>query len=253
MSYKNLIVENQKEIAVIRINRPKALNALNLEVLAELEKAVEVVAEDKDIRVLVLTGEGKAFVAGADIGEMKDLVPEQARKFSQFGQKVFRRIELLEKPTIAAVNGFALGGGCELAMCCDIRIASKGARFGQPEATLGITPGWAGTQRLSRIVGLPKAKELIFTGDMIAAEEALRIGLINRVVADEELMPQTMLLAEKIASRSQNAIKYAKIAMNRGFHTDLDTAHTIESDLFALCFADSDQRQRMAAFLEKKK
>ncbi len=253
MSYQNLIIEQQNGIALIRINRPKALNALNIEVLTELDKAVEGIAEDNDIRVLVLTGEGKAFVAGADIAEMKDLAPGEARRFSQFGQRVFRKIELLEKPTIAAINGFALGGGCELAMCCDIRIASKGARLGQPEATLGITPGWAGTQRLSRIVGLPKAKELIFTGDMIEAEEALRIGLINKLVVDAELMPQTMLLAEKIASRSQTAIRYAKIAMTRGIHMDLDTAHTIESNLFALCFADSDQRQLMEAFMEKRK
>lgn len=253
LNWSNLVFRRETNIGILSINRPDALNALNSSVLEELIQAIDMANKDEEVHVLILTGEGRAFVAGADIGEMKDMSPTDARKFAETGIDLFRKIELMEKPVIAAVNGFALGGGCELAMSCDIRIASEKAKFGQPEVGLGITPGFAGTQRLGRLVGIGRAKELIYTSDIIDADEAYRIGLVNKVVAPEELMGKAMEMAEKIASKSQLAVRYAKTAINRGMETDLDTAMAIEKDLFGLCFATEDQKEGMAAFLEKRK
>lgn len=253
MEYENLLLKKEGNICILTINRPKALNALNSRVLEELSDAVDQIEKDKDIYVVIITGEGKAFVAGADILEMKDMTSEAARKFAKQGLEVFRKIELMEKPVIAAVNGFALGGGCELAMCCDIRVASEKAKLGQPEVGLGITPGFAGTQRLSRLVGIAKAKELIFTGDMIDAKEAEKIGLVNKVVTHEELMSTAIELAKKIASKGQIAVRYSKIAINRGIETDIETGMEIERNLFSLCFATDDQKEGMTAFIEKRK
>lgn len=252
MSWSNLLFKKEGNIGILSINRPDALNALNSIVLDELNEAMDVINNDEDVHLIILTGEGRAFVAGADIGEMKNMNPIEARAFAEKGLSLFRKIELLEKPVIAAVNGFALGGGCELSMSCDIRIASEKAKFGQPEVGLGITPGFAGTQRLSRLVGIGRAKELIFTCDIISAEEAYRIGLVNKVVSGQELMTSAIEMANKILSKSQLAIRYANTAINRGIETDLDTGMAIEKDLFGLCFATEDQKEGMGAFLEKR-
>lgn len=253
MMYKNVILEQEGRIGIIKINRPEALNALNMDVLSDLDKAIDEVASDDSIEVIIITGEGKAFVAGADIAQMKDLDFEGGRRFGNMGQDVFRKIEKLEKPTIAAVNGFALGGGCELAMCCDLRIASSKAKFGQPEVGLGIIPGFSGTQRLPRLVGVAKAKELIFTGDIINAQEAEHICLVNKTVEREELMNETKKLAEKILKNAPLAVKYSNIAIKRGIETDIETGIGIEADLFGMCFASKDQKEGMTAFLDKRK
>lgn len=253
MTLQIIEVEQKEKVGIIKLNRPEALNALNTQMLKELREAVRQLAEDPTVFVLIITGAGKAFVAGADIAEMKNLGGEEGRKFGMLGQSVFREIESMEKPVIAAVNGFALGGGCELAMSCDLRIASSRAKFGQPEVGLGITPGFAGTQRLSRLVGTAKAKELIYTGDMIDAEEAERIGLVNKVVEPERLIEEVLALANRIAERAPLAVRYAKLAINRGIETDIDTGTQIEADLFGLCFASEDQKEGMGAFLEKRK
>ncbi|MBS4537612.1 short-chain-enoyl-CoA hydratase [Clostridium sp. D2Q-11] len=253
MEFNSLTLQKEDKIAILKINRPKALNALNTEVLLELDKAIEELKSDQDVNVIILSGEGKAFVAGADILEMKEKTANEARDFAKVGIELFRKIEMIEKPVIAAVNGFALGGGCELSMACDMRIASEKAKFGQPEVGLGITPGFAGTQRLPRLVGSAKAKELIFTGDVIDAKEAERIGLVNKVVNPEELMDETMKLAKKISSKAQLAVRYSKMAINRGIETDVETGMEIEKDLFALCFATEDQTEGMTAFSEKRK
>jgi len=240
-------------IAVITINRPEALNALNLEILGELEKVVAQVENDQNVHVVIITGAGRAFVAGADIGQMKDLTPEEARAFGEYGNRVLSRVESLSKPVIAAVNGFALGGGCELCMACDIRIAGDKAKFGQPEVGLGITPGFGGTQRLPRIVGLSKAKELIFTARNIDAEEALRIGLVSQVVPGEELMHAAMDMANSIAKNAQVAVKESKAAINKGMQCDINTGTAFETQSFALCFATEDQKDAMTAFVNKSK
>ena len=252
-NYNNLIFEKQDNIGVLKINRPKAMNALNTETICELSQIIDEINLDQDIKVLVVTGEGKAFVAGADIVEMKDKTSEEARVFAELGMRLFRKIELMEKPVIAAVNGFALGGGCELSMSCDIRLAGEKAKFGQPEVGLGITPGFGGTQRMSRLVGLAKAKELIFTAKMINAAEAEKIGLVNSVVPQEELMDKVMEMAKQIAQNSPMAVKYAKSAINRGYETDIETAMYIEKDIFGLCFASEEQTEGMTAFIEKRK
>lgn len=252
MEYKNLILKKEGNVCFLSINRPNALNALNTQVLEELSIAIDEVEKDQDVYVLIITGEGKAFVAGADIVEMKEKNAAEARTFSQLGIEIFRKLELTEKPVIAAVNGFALGGGCELAMSADIRIAGEKAKFGQPEVGLGITPGFAGTQRLSRLVGTAKAKELIFTADIISAHEAERIGLVNKVVPQEELLSTALEMGNKIASKGQLAVRYSKAAINRGIETDIETGMTIERDLFGLCFATEDQKEGMSAFVEKR-
>lgn len=253
MDYKKLIIEKQENICIVKINHPEALNALNIQILTELGQAFDEIEADKDIDVVVLTGEGRSFVAGADIAEMSVMKADEGKHFGQLGAAVFRKIELLSKPVIAAINGFALGGGCELAMACDIRIASVKAKFGQPEVGLGIIPGFSGTQRLPRIVGLGKAKELIYTATVIPAEEAYRIGLVNKVVEPEELMTEAIAMAKVIASKAQLAVRYAKEAINRGVETDIETGIAIETNLFGLCFATTDQKEGMEAFLWKKK
>jgi len=253
MELKNLLVEKNDGICTVKINNPQTLNALNAEVLEELEYAFDQINLDDEVSVVVLTGEGKAFVAGADISYMKDLDATQAKKFGEDGARLLRKIETLRKVVIAAVNGFALGGGCELSMACDIRIASTKAKFGQPEVGLGIIPGFSGTQRLPRLVGLGKAKELIFTGGHIDAEEAYRIGLVNKVTEKENLLEETYKMAEKIKSNSHVAVKYAKEAINRGTETDIETGIAYESNVFGLCFAYDDQKEGMTAFVEKRK
>ncbi len=248
------MIEERREgsTVVLTINRPQALNALNSAVLQQLEQAVARVAADAAVRVLVLTGAGKSFVAGADIAEMANLDPIQARAFSAFGARVFRALELLDKPVIAAVNGFALGGGCELAMAADIRLASQKAKFGQPEVGLGIIPGFSGTQRLTRLVGVAKAKELIYSGKIISAAEAAAIGLVNQVYEPEQLFSAALELASQIAAQSPAAVALAKTAIGRGADLDIEAGMELESDLFALCFAGPDQREGMAAFREKR-
>lgn len=249
MEFKNVILKQVGNIAVLSINRPDVLNAIDKEVLKELNFAIELISENDDIKVAVVTGEGKSFSAGADISQMINYSSEQGRSFIKKGQDVFRKIEVLEKPMIAAVNGFALGGGCELAMSCDIRIAEEGAKFGHPEVNLGIIPGFGGTQRLVRLAGRGKAKELIYTGEIIDANEAERIGLVERVVPKGKLIEEAMDLASKISSKKQIAIKYAKTVMTIGTETDIDTALEIERDAIGLCFASGEQKAPMAKFL----
>lgn len=239
-------------IRLLTINKPQSLNALDSDVLRELGSVVAETAADESIRVLIITGEGRAFVAGADISEMVSKDPMQGLAFGKSGAEVFRAIEQLPIPVIAAVNGFALGGGCELAMACDLRIASSKAKFGQPEVGLGIIPGFSGTQRLPRLVGPAKAKELVYTGEVIRADEALRIGLVNKVVEPEALMDEALALAEKIAAQAPVAVQLAKKAIDTGLQADIDTGIAIENDLFALCFSTRDQKVRMEAFLNKK-
>ncbi|PSM57977.1 crotonase, partial [Clostridium diolis] len=223
MELKNVILEKEGHLAIVTINRPKALNALNSETLKDLNVVLDDLEADNNVYAVIVTGAGeKSFVAGADISEMKDLNEEQGKEFGILGNNVFRRLEKLDKPVIAAISGFALGGGCELAMSCDIRIASVKAKFGQPEAGLGITPGFGGTQRLARIVGPGKAKELIYTCDLINAEEAYRIGLVNKVVELEKLMEEAKAMANKIAANAPKAVAYCKDAIDRGMQVDID-------------------------------
>lgn len=250
----NVLLEKKGNIAVATINRPKALNALNSQVLEDLNELVELVKADEEIRALVLTGCGeKAFVAGADIGEMSTLTKAGGEAFGKKGNDVFRKLETLPIPTIAAVNGFALGGGCELALSCDIRIASEKAVFGQPEVTLGIIPCFGGTQRLPRLIGTGLAKEMIYTGKHIDAQTALRYGLVNRVVPAEALMDEAKALMDDILKVSPMAIKYAKLSINKGADMDLMNALEVEKDLVGLCFATEDKQVGMQAFLEKRK
>lgn len=249
----SVLVEKKGHIAVLTINRPEALNALNSHVLRDLSNAVSECEGDEDIYVLIITGAGKSFVAGADIGEMKDCTAVAGKAFSEFGNSVFLQIENLKKPVIAAVNGYALGGGCELALCCDIRIAGERARFGQPETGLGITPGFGGTQRLPRVVGMSVAKELIYTCRQIKADEAEKLGLVSRVVTQEELMDEALKLAESIAANAQIAVRQAKSAINRGMQCDMTTGLAYEAEAFGLCFATEDQKDAMNAFIGKTK
>ena len=250
----NILLEKKGLYAVATINRPKALNALNSEVLSDLDELVQTVSADADIRALVITGSGeKAFVAGADIGEMSTLTPEEGEAFGKHGNDVFRKLETLPIPTIAAVNGFALGGGCELSMSCDIRICSDTAVFGQPEAGLGITPGFGGTQRLARLVGPGMAKQLIYTAKNIKADEAYRIGLVNAVYPLDELMPAAEKMAETIAKNAPIAVRACKKAINEGLEVEMDDAVVIEEKLFGSCFKTADQIEGMSAFLEKRK
>ncbi|MDI6600855.1 MAG: short-chain-enoyl-CoA hydratase [Thermoanaerobacteraceae bacterium] len=252
--WENIILEMEESIAILTINRPKALNALNTNTLLELDEALNEVMKDNTIRALILTGGGdRAFVAGADITEMKDKNAMEGREFALLGQRVFAKLQDMLIPTIAAINGYALGGGCELALACDIRIASSKTKIGQPEVTLGITPGFAGTQRLARTVGLAVAKELIFTGAQINADEALRIGLVNRVVEPEKLMEEAKNLAMKIASNAPIAVSLAKQAINKGIDVDLNTGMAYEAEVFGLCFSTKDQKEGMTAFVEKRK
>lgn len=247
-------LDKQENIAILRIDRPEAMNSLNAQVLSELSEGLDEIENDCTIKAVIITGEGKAFVAGADIAFMHGLDEQSGYDFGRLGQKVFRRIETMEKPVIAAVNGFALGGGCELAMACDIRIASERAKFGQPEVGLGIIPGYSGTQRLPRLVGKGKAMELILTGNIITAEAAGAIGLVDHVVPPESLMDDALALARKIAGNAPVAVAYAKKAMQRGMEvSDMDEAILIEAEYFGKCFSTSDQKEGMGAFLEKRK
>lgn len=253
MAYENLILEKDGGLATLYINRPKALNALNKDTLLEMKDAIASINNDPEIDVLIITGAGdKAFVAGADIAFMQDLTAVEGREFGALGQAVFRMVEAMEKPVIAAVNGFALGGGCELAMCCDFRIASSKAKFGQPEVGLGITPGFGGTQRLPRLVGSGMARQMLYTADVIDASEALRIGLVNNVVAPEDLMDVVKAVAGRIMKKGKLAVRFCKAATNEGLQTDIDRAMTIEADLFGLCFSTDDQKEGMTAFIEKR-
>ena len=245
--------EVEGQIGIITINRPKALNALNSTVLEELDKTLDAV-DLQTVRCLILTGAGeKSFVAGADIGEMSTLTKAEGEAFGKKGNDVFRKLETFPIPVIAAVNGFALGGGCEISMSCDIRICSENAVFGQPEVGLGITPGFGGTQRLARIVGTGKAKEMIYGARNIKAEEAYRIGLVNNVYPLEELMPAAKKLAATIAHNAPIAVRNCKRAINEGLQVDMDQAVVIEEKLFGNCFETYDQKEGMAAFLEKRK
>lgn len=245
--------EEEGMIAVLTINRPKALNALNSKVLDELDKTLDNVDINK-IRALIITGAGeKSFVAGADIGEMSSLTKEQGKAFGKKGNDVFRKLETFPIPVIAAINGFALGGGCEISMSCDIRICSDNAIFGQPEVGLGITPGFGGTQRLARLVGQGMAKQMIYTGRNIKADEAFRIGLVNAVYPQSELLNEAKKMAETIARQAPIAVRNAKKAINDGLQVDMDKAIEIEEELFGNCFETEDQRAGMGNFLEKDK
>ena len=250
----NVLLEKKGNIAVATINRPKALNALNSQVLEDLNELVDVVTADEEIRALVLTGAGeKAFVAGADIGEMSTLTKAEGEAFGKKGNDVFRKLETMPIPTIAAINGFALGGGCELSMSCDIRICADTAVFGQPEVGLGITPGFGGTQRLARLVSPGLAKQLIYTARNIKADEALRIGLVNAIYPAEELMAAAEKMADTIAKNAPIAVRACKKAINEGLDVDMDAALVIEEKLFGSCFETADQAEGMGAFLEKRK
>jgi enoyl-CoA hydratase len=245
--------EQKDFVGIVTIDREKALNALNNEVLCDLETVIDAVDVDKT-RCLIITGAGaKAFVAGADIAAMCNMTSDEGRAFSAKGNAVFRKIEKLPIPVIAAVNGFALGGGCELALSCDIRIASENAVFGQPEAGLGITPGFGGTQRLARTIGVGKAKELIYACRNVKAEEALQIGLVNAVYPADQLMAEAMKLAERISGNAPIAVRQCKKAINMGLQMDIDSAVVLEAELFAACCGTQDQKNAMTAFCEKRK
>jgi 3-hydroxypropionyl-coenzyme A dehydratase len=281
---KYIQLEPQGEIALLRINRPEALNAMNIDVISELSRTVDIVGADESIKVVIITGTGdKSFCAGADISYMVNIDPISAEKYASSAQSVLNKIELLEKPVIAAVNGYALGGGCELAMVCDIRVASSNAKLGQPEVTIGIPPGWGGTQRLMRLVGPAKAKELVFTGKMISAQEALQLGLVNSVIElstddnippevpkddrekekernrqvakllNNKLMDACVDLAKQIAKNSFNAVKVSKMLINRGMDADLNTGLRLEIYGWSLCFAHEDRQKMMSEFLNKSK
>jgi 3-hydroxypropionyl-coenzyme A dehydratase len=281
---KYIQLEPQADIAIIKINRPEALNALNTDVIFELSRTIDIIGVDDDIKAVIITGVGeRSFCAGADISYMVNITPIMAEKYASSAQEVLNKIEKLEKPVIAAINGFALGGGCELAMVCDIRIASSNAKLGQPEVTIGIPPGWGGTQRLLRIVGPAKAKEMIFTGKMISAEEAEQIGLVNKVIAlgqddilppsapegdsvkekersnqvakilNKKLMEECILVAQQITRNSFTAVKTSKMLINRGMDADIATGLRLEIYGWALCFAHEDRQKMMSAFLNKGK
>src|SRR5437867_11687734 len=283
-SMKYIQLEPQGDIAIVSINRPEALNAMNTDVISELSKAINIVGADDSIKVVIITGAGeRSFCAGADISYMVNIDPTTAEKYASSAQSVLNKIERLEKPVIAAVNGYALGGGCELAMVCDIRIASSNAKMGQPEVTIGIPPGWGGTQRLMRLVGPAKAKELVFTGKMISAEEAFQLGLVNGVISltsddnlppeppkddkekerernsqiakilNNKLMDECDNLAKQIAKNSFNAVKVSKMLINRGMDADLNTGLRLEIYGWSLCFAHEDRQKMMSEFLNKSK
>ena len=252
MDYQFLKVEHNGGITVMKVSAPKSLNALNSTILKEMDDFIDHL--DKATRVLIITGDGeKSFVAGADISEMAHLNEQEGFEFGRLGAQVFRKIELLPMPVIAAVNGFALGGGCELAMSCDIRIASSKAKFGQPEVGLGIIPGFSGTHRLPKLIGQGYAKEMIYTGKVIRADEALRIGLVNAVYEPEELMDKAMEMAQMMLKNAPVAISLAKQSINEGYDLDADGAIGLENKLFGKCFATRDQKEGMDAFLNKRK
>lgn len=254
MNYKNLLLDIKEHIAVLTLNRPDKLNALNNETLIELKSAFETLKSDEDVYVVIITGSGeKAFVAGADISELNKLNMMEGKTFAEFGQSVFSFIEEFDKPVIAAVNGFALGGGCELALSCHIRLASENAKFGQPEVNLGIIPGYGGTQRLTRLINSGRAMEMILTGDIIDAETALSVGLVNKVFPQSDLLSKTWEMAAKIAGKGQQAIRLAIKAVNVVDEVSSRQGLNIEASLFALCCGTEDFKEGTLAFLEKRK
>jgi enoyl-CoA hydratase len=252
MTLNNLLFVVSERIATITMNRPAAMNALNDETLTELNGVLDEVEKNPDIKGVIITGAGKAFVAGADIRQMADYTPQEARSYMTRAQKVFNRLEDIEKPIMAAVNGYALGGGCELAMACDFRFASEKAIFGQPEVNLGVIPGFGGSQRLTRLTNAGMAKELLFSGRNVPAAEAYRIGLVNRVCSPETLLAEATELMKIIIAKPATALGYAKVAVNHGRDTDLRKALELEIDLISLCYATPDQKEGMKAFLEKR-
>lgn len=253
MAYENLLYEKKDSIAYITFNRPKVLNALNRQTVEELQEVLIDARADASVRVLILTGAGeKAFVAGADINELAKQTPVNGKEFSLFGQGVFHMLETMGKPSICAINGFALGGGCELALCCSIRMASKTAKLGQPEVKLGIIPGYGGSQRTARLCGKAVAHELCLTGEMISAEEAQRIGLVNHVYEPAELLPAAEAMAKKIIEKAPLAVKYCMEAIERGVEMPLEGGLFLEATLFGLCCATEDMREGTKAFLEKR-
>lgn len=254
MGYKNLLVEVDEDIAVVSFNRPKALNALNRKTLEEFIDIVNGLAANDNVKVVIITGTGeKAFIAGADIAEMKDMKPLDALEFMKLGHEAISGLEELPKPVIAAVNGFALGGGAELTLACDFTFASENAKFGFPEVGLGIFPGFGGTQRLPRLIGKAQAKELILTGKMISAQKAYKIGMVNRVFPTGDLLNETIKIASTIASNSTIGVKLAKAVIDKGYDLDLANGRALERNTISLCFASEDQKKRMTAFLEKGK
>jgi len=254
MTYQNLLYEKDSGIGIVTINRPQALNALNTESFGELYTLFQEIEKDPDVRAVIITGSGeKSFIAGTDVTSMANLNAAEARLFAAQAKKTCDLIYNLSKPVIAAVNGFALGGGCEVAMCADIRIASENARFGQPEITLGIIPGSGGTQRLTRLIGIARTKELVYTGSMIDASTAYAMGLVNKVVPLANLVNEAKEMAKKIIRNSGVALTLAKIAINNGENVDLATGLDIELQCFAQCFATEDQKEGMKAFIEKRK
>ncbi len=254
MEFKNILLSFENEIAVLTINRPKVLNALNVETLKELQAALQAVKDNTSSKVLIITGAGeKAFVAGADIQEMSNMNSVQALAFSKLGHQTMKMIQDLDRPVIAAVNGFALGGGTEIALACDFIYAAESARFGLPEVTLGVFPGFGGTQRLTRLIGKGKAKELIMTGRMVGAQEAVQMGIANRVFPLASLLEETRKTALQIAGNGPIGVRLAKMVVNGGFDIGLEEACSMESVGFSLCFTTEDQKEGMKAFTEKRK
>jgi len=254
MGYKNIIVEKKGAIGYIKINRPKVLNALDTDTMKELTSSVKELGKDKKIKVAILSGEGgKAFIAGADISAMANMTPLEAKEFSELGHNMLRAIENSRLPIIAAVNGYALGGGCETLMACDIVVASMNAKIGQPEINLGVHPGFGGTQRLPRLVGRMKAKELLLTGKNLSAEEALKIGLVNMVVDDEILLEVVEKMANQIAEKSAVQTSFIKELVNKGMDVDLNSANALEISYFSSSFSTHDQKEGMKSFLDKRK
>ncbi|MCX5902987.1 MAG: enoyl-CoA hydratase-related protein [Proteobacteria bacterium] len=253
MQYRNLLVEIKDTTAIVTFNRPAVLNAMNTETVTELGEAIAALGENSQVRVIILTGTGKAFIAGADIAEMSIKTPAQARAYSELGHRVMNTIQNLKKPVIAAVNGYALGGGIEVALSCDICIASELAKFGLPETILGVIPGWGATQRAARLIGTAQTKELVFTGELIDARKACEIGLINRVVPHEQLMDAVMMLAQKIGEQSPLALSMAKKIIHEGLDKSLLEGCRMETEVFSSLFDSQDQKEGMKAFLEKRK
>lgn len=252
MEYTKLFYEKENNVMKITFNNPEKLNALTAEFLEEYNCLLDEIESDKSLQVIILTGAGKAFVAGADIELMSTMTPEEAARYSYNTTEVYRRMEGMSKIFIAAINGFALGGGCEMTLACDLRIASRKAKMGLPEVGLGIFPGGGGTQRLPRLIGMAKAKELVYTGKTISAEEAERIGLVNYVVEPEELAAKAEELARQILKNSKTSVRLSKEAFNNGIQMDIISAMNLEKNLFSLCFATTDQKEGMKAFLEKR-
>jgi len=253
MIEKDIILAKEEGVALITINRPRVLNALNSDTLRELSGAFTRLNGDQEVRVIIITGSGKAFIGGADISEMKEYTPEQAREFTALGHMAMDAIQNAEKPVIAAVNGFALGGGLELALACDIILASESAKLGVPEVNLGLIQGFGGTQRLPRLVGKALAKELIFTADAVTAKRAYEMGIVNRVFPPDDLLPETKKMAQKMAQKGPVALKLAKRAIDSGYNKELSEGCKLEREAFVECFTTSDRKEGMSAFLEKRK